>query len=247
MSEACNQAKFQVLEAAEKLRAKARAAPTVDKIPIVRSSYQSGLAVRDPVSGSRPVVFGDNLGRVSGIFLTTLWLRIIFCVQLIQFPLIGESAVGSQGQEKQIKNKVFNLDGFYTPSAGHTPDCQASAGRTPGLVARLPPAKWGNCQKGKPKKAISPNPNGGGTAAQIWNLPNWEGVDKQSSITNNASTAKAELKCITVPEDALIPCHANDNNSLLTKPLPSHSQKGIPDNTKCLGFPVQCFVLFMPH
>ncbi|KAJ9082634.1 hypothetical protein DSO57_1002580 [Entomophthora muscae] len=34
MAEARNQAKFQVLEAAEKLRAKAHAAPTVDKIPI---------------------------------------------------------------------------------------------------------------------------------------------------------------------------------------------------------------------
>ncbi|KAJ9052376.1 hypothetical protein DSO57_1034884 [Entomophthora muscae] len=156
-----------------------------------------------------------------------------------QFPLIGETAAESRAFKTGIKNNFFDSDRFCTPSAGRTPDRQPAT--------QPLPAEWGNCQKGNPEKAISPNPNRGGTAAQIWNLPNLEGVDKQSSITNNASTAKAGLKCITVPEDAPIPCHAKDNNSLLAKPLPFHSQKGIPDNTKCLGSPVQCFVLFMPH
>ncbi|KAJ9049251.1 hypothetical protein DSO57_1026576 [Entomophthora muscae] len=135
------------------------------------------------------------------------------------------------------------------PACSHQPASQPLPARPslPASQSPTQPAKWGNCQKGNPKKAISPNPNGGGTAAQIWNLPNLEGVDKQSSITNNASTAKVELKCITVPEDAPIPCHAKDNNSLLAKPLPFHSQKGTPDNTKCLGSPIQYFVLFMPH
>ncbi|KAJ9081714.1 hypothetical protein DSO57_1011744 [Entomophthora muscae] len=134
-----------------------------------------------------------------------------------------------QYKEQDKKRQQFPLIG--ETAAGRVAGYQAS-------TATRPPAEWGNCQKEKPEKAISPNPNGGGTAAQIWNLPNLEGVDKQSSITNNASTAKAELKCITVPEDAPIPCHAKDNNSLLAKPLPFHSQKGIPDNTKCLGCPV---------
>ncbi|KAJ9081663.1 hypothetical protein DSO57_1012331 [Entomophthora muscae] len=183
------------------------------------------------------------------IFLTTLWLRRIFCVQLI-FPLIGGTAAGN----KAIKNKLKIQ--FYIPSAGRMPNRQVPASCTPRLAACLPPAsqpapaqsaKWGNCQKGKPKKAISPNPNGGGTAAQIWNLPNLEGVDKQPSITINASTAKVELNCINAPEDALIPCNAKDNNSLPAKPLPSQSQMGITDNTKSLGSPIQCFVLFMPH
>ncbi|KAJ9064269.1 hypothetical protein DSO57_1032279 [Entomophthora muscae] len=78
------------------------------------------------------------------------------------------------------------------------PACQPppACSRLPTTASQSPtqPAKWENCQKGKPKKEISPNPNEGGTAAQIWNLPNLEGVDKQSNITNNASTAKVELK-----------------------------------------------------
>ncbi|KAJ9073312.1 hypothetical protein DSO57_1017872 [Entomophthora muscae] len=165
-------------------------------------------------------------------------------------PLLGKLLREARGLSQELKMKFLIQTGFIPqPRAWWLAHARPPPATQPPPTRLLPPAsqpppaclpaKWGNCQKGKPKKAISPNPNGGGTVAQIWNLPNLEGVDKQSSITNNASTAKAELKCITVPENAPILFHA--------KPPPFPSQKGIPDNTKCLGSPVQCFVLFMPH
>ncbi|KAJ9049826.1 hypothetical protein DSO57_1020504 [Entomophthora muscae] len=118
---------------------------------------------------------------------------------------------------------------------------------TPLTAGPSTPAGWGNCSIGKPKKEISPNLKIGKSAAQIWNLPNLEGVDKQPSTTINASTAEVEFDYIKVPEDASIPCNVKDKNSLPVKPLPSQSQMRIPDNTKYLGFPVQCFALFMPY
>ncbi|KAJ9055300.1 hypothetical protein DSO57_1005127 [Entomophthora muscae] len=171
-----------------------------------------------------------------------------------QFPLIGETAAGSWGNKTRIKNNNFNLDRFYTPSAGRAAGCQAS---NPSLPAspRLPTTasqshtqavKWGNCQKGKPKNAISPNPNGGGTAAQIWNLPNLGGADKLLKPSIPALTAEVKIGCMKASNDTPSQFKPRDNN-----PLPVHhyqfpSQKIIPDNTKCLGFSIQCFTLFMP-
>ncbi|KAJ9080781.1 hypothetical protein DSO57_1021328 [Entomophthora muscae] len=108
-----------------------------------------------------------------------------------------------------------------------------------GQIEKLP--NW------ESKKGNFPKSKKGETAAQIWNLPNLEGVDKQPSITIDASTAEVEFGCIKVPEDAPNPCNAKDNILFPAKPLPFQSQMGIPDNTKCLRFPIQCFVLFMPH
>ncbi|KAJ9050221.1 hypothetical protein DSO57_1016549 [Entomophthora muscae] len=83
-----------------------------------------------------------------------------------QFPLIGETAAKSWGQETKIKNKNFNLDRFYTPSAGRTPNCQTpAASQPPPPTHSCQPVPHPGRQMGKPKKAISPNPNRGGTAA----------------------------------------------------------------------------------
>ncbi|KAJ9064182.1 hypothetical protein DSO57_1033057 [Entomophthora muscae] len=128
-----------------------------------------------------------------------------------------------------------------------TPSHQLAENSAPSTVGPSTPAGWGNFQIGKPKKAISPNLNVGGNTAQIWNLPNLDGADRLPCKTLNAVIAEVEFGCMKVSEEAPKQCKTKINNPLLAKPLQSQSQKGISDNTKCLGFPVQCFALFMPH
>ncbi|KAJ9074207.1 hypothetical protein DSO57_1008734 [Entomophthora muscae] len=128
-----------------------------------------------------------------------------------------------------------------------SPLLPAGGDSTPPAAGPSTPAKWRNCLIGNPQKAISPNPKIGGTSAQIWNLPNLEGVYKMPSITINASTTEVESDCMKLPEEAPKSCNAKINNLFPANTFPSHSPKGITDNTKCLGFPVQCFALFMPH
>ncbi|KAJ9074524.1 hypothetical protein DSO57_1005547 [Entomophthora muscae] len=173
-----------------------------------------------------------------------------------QFPLIGETAAGSQGQKIRIKNNNFNLDRFYTLSVGRaasrptasrmpaahwawrlTRACLPAPTSHPPTTSSQSPtqaAKWGNCQKGKPKKAISPNLNGGGTAAQIWNLPNLGGADKLLKPSIPALTAEFKIGCMKASNDTPSQCKPRDNNSLPAHHYQFPSQKGIPDNTKCL-------------
>ncbi|KAJ9084740.1 hypothetical protein DSO57_1021098 [Entomophthora muscae] len=142
---------------------------------------------------------------------------------------------------------------------------KAPSSRTPSLAAWAQPASpcschpatqtvglftlagWGNCQIGKPKKAISPNPNLGESAVKIWNLPNLDGADRLPCKFTNAVIVEVEFGCMTVLEETPNQCKSEISTLLLATSLQSHSQKGILDSTKCLGFPVQCFSLFMPH
>ncbi|KAJ9048598.1 hypothetical protein DSO57_1020879 [Entomophthora muscae] len=205
---------------------------------------------------------------LSGIFLTTLWFRTIFC----QFPLIGETAAGSRGQKTRIKNKNFNSDRFYTPSAGRAAGCLQTAHPTarrlpaarrawqlarahqpasPGAATTRQPVPHPGCQmgkfpKGETQKPISPNLNEWGTAAQIWNFPNLGGADKLLKPSIPALTAEFKIGCMKASNDTPDQCKPRDNNLLPAHHYQFPSQKGIPDNTKCLGFPVQCFTLFMP-
>ncbi|KAJ9051066.1 hypothetical protein DSO57_1008329 [Entomophthora muscae] len=88
-----------------------------------------------------------------------------------QFPLIGETAAGSQGQKIQIKNKVFNWTGFI-PVCGlrgwlpavRTPNRQAPA-EPGGLPARAccqpvphPGCQMGKLTKGETQKGNFPKP-----------------------------------------------------------------------------------------
>ncbi|KAJ9061118.1 hypothetical protein DSO57_1023675 [Entomophthora muscae] len=69
--------------------------------------------------------------------------------------------------------RAAQLAARRTPSLAACPRTPAASQpaspppRPPTTASQSPtqPAEWGNCQKGNPKKAISPNPNGGGTAA----------------------------------------------------------------------------------
>ncbi|KAJ9063347.1 hypothetical protein DSO57_1001252 [Entomophthora muscae] len=101
-------------------------------------------------------------------------------------------------------------------------------------------------QLGIPKGNF-PKPKNGGNCCPNLEPTKFGGVYKLPSMTINASATEVEYECMKVPEEAPKPCDAKISNSLLAKPSPSPSQKGIPDNTKCLGFPVQWFALFMPH
>ncbi|KAJ9058310.1 hypothetical protein DSO57_1013569, partial [Entomophthora muscae] len=98
------------------------------------------------------------------------------------------------------------------------------------------PAKWGNFQMGETQKAIFPNPNGGGTAAQIWNLPNLGGADKLLNQPIPALTAEFKIVCMKASNNTPSQCKPRSNSSLPEHHFQSPSQKGIPDNTKCLGF-----------
>ncbi|KAJ9077109.1 hypothetical protein DSO57_1019845 [Entomophthora muscae] len=104
--------------------------------------------------------------------------------KLQQFPLIGETAAKQQAKESKIKKWDVEKNGLYTLAADHAAGHPQAARRAWWLACtRLPPAsggvhppmaglsiptKWGNSPIGNPQKAISPNPKGGGTAAQIW-------------------------------------------------------------------------------
>ncbi|KAJ9067095.1 hypothetical protein DSO57_1003008 [Entomophthora muscae] len=193
--------------------------------------------------------------------------------KLQKFPLIGETATKRRAKDSQIKEFDFEKDGFYTPPAvcrlhaqllgacrPHAkPDslpahaCRqpvpqpASGGqRTP--HSRTAHPHWmGKLLNGETQKAISPNPKGGGSAAQIWNLPNLGGADKLPNTTIPALTAEVKFGCMKAPNNTPNQCKPRSNNSLPAYHFQFPSQKGIPDNTKCLGFPVQCFALFIPH
>ncbi|KAJ9069766.1 hypothetical protein DSO57_1015261 [Entomophthora muscae] len=173
--------------------------------------------------------------------------------KLQQFPLIGETAAKRQTKDSKIKKCVFEKDGFYTPAArrawglARTRPPPASRGQCIPTARVGGPAGWGNCSMGKPKKAISLTPKGGGTSAQIWNLPNLGGADKLPNPTILALTAEVKFGYMKASNDTPNQCKPRSNNSFPAHHFQFPSQKGIPDNTKCLGFPVQCFTLFMPH
>ncbi|KAJ9086977.1 hypothetical protein DSO57_1037941 [Entomophthora muscae] len=154
--------------------------------------------------------------------------------KLQQFPLIGETAAKHQAKESKIKKWNFGENRFYTLAADCAAGCQPLTGRTPAPASQSPasqlvgdstpptaglstPAKWGNCPIGNPQKAISPNPKGGGTAAQIWNLPNLEGADKLPNTNIPALAAEVKFGCMKASNDTQNQCKPRSNNS-----LPSH-------------------------
>ncbi|KAJ9066648.1 hypothetical protein DSO57_1007721 [Entomophthora muscae] len=167
-----------------------------------------------------------------------------------------DSGMGHENKELCVLYPPAGCAAGRQLSAGCMPNCQAPA-KPGGLPARAHPptpasqsptqaAKRGKCQMRKPKKAISPSPNGGGTAAQIWNSPNLGGADKLLNPSIPALTAESKIECMKTSNDTPSQCKPRSNNSLPAYHSQFPSQKGIPDNTKCLGFPVQCFTLFVP-